>query len=50
MKDGFRAIYCILRYNLSHLPLGMKVFLTGVVCSALAAGAGILYVYKLLVG
>ena len=50
MKDGFRAIYCILRYNLGHLPLGMKVFLTGLFCSALAAGAGILYVYKSLVG
>ena len=22
----FRAIYCILRYNLGHLPLGMRVF------------------------
>ena len=41
MRDGFRAIYCIFRYNLGHLPLGMKIFLFGILSAfggVLAAG------------
>ena len=49
-KDGFRAIYCIIRYNLGHLPLGMKVFLT--LCLGTIGGtvAGLVYLYKMLSG
>jgi glycosyltransferase involved in cell wall biosynthesis len=43
MKDGFRAIYCILRYNVGHLPLGMKVFLLGIL--GMAGGLVTLAVY-----
>ena len=43
MKDGFRAIYCILRYNVGHLPLGMKVFLLGIL--GMAGGIVALAVY-----
>ena len=46
MKDGVRAIYCILRYNLGHLPLGMKVFLLGV-WGILIGGV---YLLRLLIG
>lgn len=50
MKDGFRAIYCILRYNLGHLPLGMRVLLVGVSGAVVMAGAGLAYLLKLATG
>ena len=50
MKDGFRAIYCILRYNLAHLPLGMKVFLLGILGMAGGFVAWLNYVVRYLIG
>jgi dolichol-phosphate mannosyltransferase len=49
-KDGFRAIYCIIRYNLGHLPLGMKMFLTLCLGSVAGMVAGLVYVAKLVRG
>lgn len=34
-KDGFRALYCILKYNMAHVPLPMKLLL-GLVLGGMA--------------
>jgi glycosyltransferase involved in cell wall biosynthesis len=41
MKDGFRALYCILRYNSSHLAHSVKAALEGIV--ALVAQLALLF-------
>ena len=50
MKDGFRAIYCILRYNLGHLPLGMKMFLFGTLAMVAGAVAAVVYFFRMAAG
>lgn len=50
MKDGFRAIYCILRYNLGHLPLGMKMFLFGTLAMVALATAAVVYFLRMVAG
>jgi len=47
-KDGFRAIYCIIRYNIGHLPLGMRVILLGLLAFSIAAVLGFLSLIKVL--
>ena len=47
-KDGFRAIYCIIRYNIGHLPLGMRVILWGLLAFSIAAVLGFLSLIKVL--
>lgn len=40
-KDGFRAIYCIIRYNIGHLPLGMRIVLLGLITTGLVTGLAV---------
>jgi len=47
-KDGFRPIYCIIRYNIGHLPLGMRVILLGLLAFSIAAVLGFLSLIKVL--
>lgn len=47
-NDGFRAIYCIIRYNIGHLPLGMKVILLGLFAIGVAAVLGFLSLIQVL--
>lgn len=34
-KDGFRALYCIFKYNMAHIPFPMKLLMAGIVGLAL---------------